>query len=308
MLPDAKPPLTSQFPTGADAALSAFVESIPGVSLRGDYSRMQPDFTTTQNWHDYAPADHELWRQLYRRQVNIARRYAAPAFLDGLERLRMPEDRIPLFERTSEQLERLTNWRIAPVPGLIPDYVFFAHLAKRQFPVTVWIRKPEEMDYLVEPDVFHDFFGHVPLLSQPIFADYLQEYGRKGAEALQLDATKLLSRLFWYMVEFGLIRSEAGIKAYGAGMLSSATETAYSVDSPLPNRIAFDLQRVMETDYRIDTFQASYFVLDDFQDLFAAMQQPFAPLYERAKAKETLPATALLPTDIVLHAGTQSRQ
>ena len=308
MLQDSKLPLIDQGPSAIDAALAAFVQSVPGVNLRGDYSGMQPDFTTTQNWPDYAPAEHQLWRRLYRRQVDVARRYAAPAFLDGLERLRMPEDQIPLFERTSEQLERLTKWRIVPVPGLIPDYVFFAHLAQRQFPVTVWIRKPEEMDYLVEPDVFHDFFGHVPLLSQPVFADYLQEYGRKGAEAVQLDATKQLSRLFWYMVEFGLIRSEAGIKAYGAGMLSSATETAYSVDSPIPNRIAFDLQRIMKTDYRIDTFQATYFVLDDFQDLFDAMQQPFAPLYERAKANDALPATMLLPTDVVLHAGTQSRQ
>lgn len=284
-----------------------FLNSIPGVTLRGDYTHMQPDYTTAQNWEDYRPEEHRLWQRLYERQVGIAGRYADQAFLRGLQRLQMPSDRIPRFEETSEQLARLTDWRIVAVPGLIPDYVFFDHLAKRQFPVTVWIRRPEEMDYLVEPDVFHDFFGHVPLLTQPIFADYVQEYGRKGAEALQLDATKLLSRLFWYMVEFGLIRSEDGIKAYGAGMLSSATETAYSVDSPLPHRVAFNLKRVMQTDYRIDTFQATYFVLEKYEDLFTATQQPFAPIYAALKQQEAISATSLLPSDQVLHVGTQSQ-
>lgn len=277
----------------------------PDLALRGDYSCMDADYVTEQNWQAYGAAEHYLWAQLYARQVAIAKRYAADAFLAGLARLRMPEDQVPRFDIASRKLQALTGWTIVPVPGLIPEDAFFLHLAKRQFPVTVWLRRPDEIDYLVEPDVFHDFFGHVPLLSQPVFADYLQEYGRKGIEAIELGTTKMLTRLFWYMVEFGLIRGVGGIKAYGAGMLSSATETAYSVDSKVPHRIKFDLARIMRTDYRIDNFQQSYFVIDDFAELFEAMQQPFAPVYADVQGLPLIPATKLLESDIVLQAGTQ---
>jgi phenylalanine-4-hydroxylase len=280
----------------------------PTLGLRGDYSRMDANWVTAQNWDDYTAAEHDLWRQLYARQVVVAHKYAASAFLTGLKTLQMPEDRIPHFEEASEKLHALTGWTIVAVPGLIPEDAFFLHLAKRQFPVTVWLRRPDEIDYLVEPDVFHDFFGHVPLLSQPVFADYLQEYGRKGIEAIELGTTKMLTRLFWYMVEFGLIRGVDGIKAYGAGMLSSATETAFSVASREPHRIKFDLMRIMHTDYRIDSFQQSYFVIDDFQELFAAMQQPFAPVYDLVKPLPLIPASSLLDTDTVLQVGTQSGQ
>lgn len=280
----------------------------PTLGLRGDYSQMDADWVTAQNWDDYTAAEHDLWGQLYARQVVVARKYAADAFLTGLKTLQMPEDRIPRFEEASEKLRALTNWTIVPVPGLIPEDAFFLHLAKRQFPVTVWLRRPDEIDYLVEPDVFHDFFGHVPLLSQPVFADYLQEYGRKGIEAIELGTTKMLTRLFWYMVEFGLIRGTDGIKAYGAGMLSSATETAFSVASKEPHRIKFDLTRIMHTDYRIDSFQQSYFVIDDFAELFSAMQQPFAPLYQAVKSLPLIPANVILDTDTVLQVGTQAGQ
>jgi phenylalanine-4-hydroxylase len=289
---------------------SAFSENVDMEAampaLRGDYSHMDADYVTTQDWHAYHAAEHHLWAQLYGRQVAIAKRYAADAFLAGLARLQMPEDQVPRFDVASRKLHALTGWSIVPVPGLIPEDAFFLHLAKRQFPVTVWLRRPDEIDYLVEPDVFHDFFGHVPLLSQPVFADYLQEYGRKGIEAIQLGTTKMLTRLFWYMVEFGLIRGDDGIKAYGAGMLSSATETAYSVDSKSPHRLKFDLARVMRTDYRIDSFQQSYFVIDDFSELFTAMQQPFAPLYADLHGLPLVPATELIETDEVLQLGTQS--
>ncbi|MDY0882757.1 phenylalanine 4-monooxygenase [Dongia soli] len=280
----------------------AAISNMPVTGLRGDYTHMRADYTTDQSWRDYTAAEHQLWQRLYERQVRIAKRYAADSFLAGLIHLNMPMDRIPRFDQASEVIHRRTRWQIVAVPGLIPDDVFFAHLSKRQFPVTVWLRKPEEMDYLVEPDVFHDFFGHVPLLTQPVFADYLQEYGRKGAEALELNATKLLARLFWYMVEFGLIKSPDGIKAYGAGMLSSATETAYSVDSEIPNRIMFRLERVMQTDYRIDSFQSTYFVLERFDDLFNAMRQPFAPIYH-AISGSAISADEIVETDVVVHAG-----
>lgn len=271
--------------------------------LRGDYRGCAADFTIAQNPAAYTMAEHRLWQELFQRQSKVAQRYAAKAFLDGMHNLDMSPDRIPDFEMASKRLRQLTGWEIVAVPGLIPDDAFFQHLAHRRFPVTVWIREPHEIDYLVEPDVFHDFFGHVPLLTQPIFADYLQAYGAKGAEAMRLGATKILARLFWYMVEFGLIREDGIIKAYGAGMLSSATETAFSVDSPKPHRVMFDLARVMGTDFRIDDFQSTYFVLDRFDDLFAAMNQPFAPLYAALKTAAPIPAAELRPGDQVINRG-----
>lgn len=268
--------------------------------LRGDYSTCAVDFTMAQDMSAYTPAEHELWRRLFHRQCEVAKRFAASAFLSGMKNLDMSADRIPDFEVASKRLRQLTGWEIVAVPGLIPDDAFFRHLAHRRFPVTVWIREEHEIDYLVEPDFFHDFFGHVPLLTQPIFADYLQEYGRKGEQAMAMGATKVLARLFWYMVEFGLIRENGNIKAYGAGMLSSATETAYSVTSPEPQRLRFDLARVMSTDFRIDAFQETYFVLESYDELFAAMKQPFALLYRQLLATPAIPARTIRAGDSVV--------
>jgi phenylalanine-4-hydroxylase len=268
--------------------------------LRGDYSTCAADFTMAQDMRAYTPAEHDLWRRLFHRQSEVAKRFAASAFLTGMKNLDMSADRIPNFEEASKRLRQLTGWEIVAVPGLIPDDAFFRHLANRRFPVTVWIREEHEIDYLVEPDVFHDFFGHVPLLTQPIFADYLQEYGRKGDEAMAMGATKILARLFWYMVEFGLIEEKGAIKAYGAGMLSSATETEYSVTSPKPQRLRFDLTRVMGTDFRIDAFQETYFVLQSYDELFAAMKQPFAPLYRQLLATPAIPARTIRAGDTVV--------
>ena len=191
--------------------------------------------------------------------------------------------RIPHFDAISEKLIPATGWQIVGVPGLIPEEAFFALLAERKFPVTDWIRKPEEFDYVVEPDVFHDLFGHVPLLFDPTFADYMQAYGAGGMKASRLDACELLARLYWYTVEFGLIATPQGLRAYGAGILSSAGELRHSVLSPDPRRIAFDLQRLMRSRYRIDTFQASYFVIDSFQQLFDATAPDFTPVYARVR-------------------------
>ncbi len=272
-------------------------------ALRGDYSQAAADFTTTQDYAGYTMADHALWRRLYQRQIALMPRYAAQPVKDALAELDFGAA-IPDLERVSEKLLRATGWRLVAVPGFIPDAAFFAHLARRQFPVTVWLRKPEEIDYLVEPDIFHDFFGHVPLLFDPVFADFLQLYGEKGAEAERLGATAILARLYWYTVEFGLIREPDGIKAYGAGMLSSFAETAFSVDDASPNRIGFDLERVMRTAYRIDDFQQTYFVLESFGDLFRALQQDLRPLYARVRAVPEIAPDAVLPTDRVFTRGT----
>jgi phenylalanine-4-hydroxylase len=248
------------------------------------------DFTLQQRWQDYSPTEHDIWRTLYGRQLELVRTYGAPEVLAGLQALGTAPDRIPDFQAVNARLRSTTGWQIVAVPGLIPEAQFFAHLAARSFPVSVWIREPQELDYLAEPDLFHDFFGHVPLLANPVFARFMQAYGEAGPKALANDAVDLLARVYWYTVEFGLIRTASGLRAYGAGILSSKGETVYSITSPKPQRIPFDLERVMRTEYLIDDFQRSYFVIDSFEQLFeAGYGTDFGPLYQRVRQ---LPAIA----------------
>jgi phenylalanine-4-hydroxylase len=273
--------------------------------LRGDYTRAAADYTVAQEWERYTADDHAVWAVLYQRQLELVSQYAAPEFLAGTHALGASAARIPRFEAVNERLAQATGWRIVAVPGLIPDQTFFDHLANRRFPVTVWIRKREELDYLVEPDVFHDFFGHVPLLTNPIFARFMQAYGQAGPKAMATHGgLRMLSRLYWYMVEFGLLRTDAGLRVYGAGILSSKGETVYSIESARPQRLRFDLARVMRTDYHIDRFQRTYFVLESFEELFhACYGTDFGPLYLRYGSQEPLAADARLPTDEVLGIG-----
>ncbi len=263
---------------------------------------MRPDYSVGQPFSHYTAAEHDRWRRLYRRQIELVPRYAVKEFTDRLENLDIAGG-IPDFGRINRSLSRLTGFQIVAVPGLIPDEVFFHHLANRRFPVTWWIREESELDYLVEPDVFHDLFGHVPLLAHPIFADYMEEYGKAGPAAAQLDAIPLLARLYWYTIEFGLIRTPRGLKAYGAGILSSHGETIYAIDSKTPNRIGFNLERVLATEFRIDAFQQTYFVIDSFEQLFAETHKPFGPLYARLKDRAPYPADAVLDGDKVIHRG-----
>ena len=218
-------------------------------------------------------------------------------YLDGLDALGVAAAGIPDFRRLSDVLDRTTGWRIVAVPGLVPDAVFFAHLARRRFPSTCFIRRRDQLDYLEEPDVFHDICGHVPLLMNPIFADYLQAYGAGGLKAEGLGHLERLARLYWYTVEFGLIATPAGLRIYGSGILSSSGESVYCLDDPRPNRIAFDLRRVMRTRYRIDRFQDTYFVIDDFEQLFAATRPDFAPIYREVAALPDLEANQRLDED-----------
>ena len=279
------------------------------LELRGTYVHTAPDYTVEQRWEDYSANEHEVWRTLYTRQRALLERYAAPEVVAGLGAVGADERAIPRFTAVNELLWPLTGWRIVAVPGLIPEEHFFAHLAARSFPVSVWIRKPHELDYLSEPDLFHDFFGHVPLLANPVFARFMQAYGVAGQKAQAHAAVPLLARVYWYSVEFGLLRTAAGLRAYGAGILSSKGETVYSVENAEPNRVAFDLERVMRTDYRIDTYQRMYFVIDSFEQLFeASYGTDFGPLYDRIGATPGIPPEALLPTDRVLTRGTIAGQ
>ena len=255
------------------------------------------DYVVDQGFARYKDQDHAIWRALFERQSNLVQGRACREYVDGLAGLGVAADGIPDFERLSETLGKATNWRIVAVPGLVPDDVFFEHLANRRFPATNWIRAPEQMDYLQEPDVFHDIFGHVPVLMNPVFADYLQAYGRGGLKALRLGALKYLARLYWYTVEFGLIRTPDGLRIYGSGIVSSKTETTYSLDSAKPYRIAFDLLRIMQTEYRIDDLQDCYFVIKDFEQLFDATEPDFTPYYEELKQRPTLEPNDVLDSD-----------
>lgn len=261
------------------------------------------DFTIAQGWDDYSGEDHAVWRVLFERQSKLLPGRACDEFLHGLTGLGVAADRIPDFEQLSDILERTTGWRIVAVPGLVPDDVFFAHLAARRFPATNWIRKRAQMDYLQEPDVFHDIFGHVPMLMAPVFADYMAAYGRGGLKALRLGALTNLARLYWYTVEFGLIRRQEGLRIYGAGIVSSRGESTYCLEDAAyqehraPNRIAFDLMRIMQTDYRIDDYQECYFVIDGFDQLFEATRPDFTPYYQQLDGRPAIKPGDLLPGD-----------
>ncbi len=263
---------------------------------RGDYSRAQADYTCPQNWASYTEADHDTYRRLYERQTALLPGLACDTFIEALPSLGV-KDRIPRFEEINERLMPATGWEIVAVPGLIPERPFFDLLAHRRFPVTDWIRQPEEFDYVVEPDVFHDLFGHVPLLFNPVFADYVQRYGAGGLKAHDLGAGELLSRLYWYTIEFGLIRQADGLRAYGAGILSSSGELRHSVTSPQPQRIALDLLRCMRTRYKIDDYQATYFVIDSFEQLFEMTAPDFAPIYEAVRSLGELEPDATIASD-----------
>lgn len=268
------------------------------AGLRGDYASAGADFTLGDDALRVTAADDATWRLLHRRQSALLPGLAATAFRDGLARLPFAAG-VPDFGRTSAVLRAATGWSIVRVPGLIPDHAFFDHLAARRFPVTNWIRRPEELDYIVEPDIFHDAFGHVPLLMQPEFAAFLQAYGTLGQQAARIGALAPLARLYWFMVEFGLVEDAGSLRAYGAGILSSAAETRHAVEQLGVRRLRFDLMRVLRSAYSIDDLQPTYFVIRDFAELFGAMRL-LPALLPLARDAEPIPPGAAAPGDVEL--------
>lgn len=259
-----------------------------------------------QGWSQYSDEEHGVWRTLFERQRKVLPGRACDEFLKGMDALGMDETQIPKFEDLSDILKPKTGWEVVAVPGLVPDDVFFELLANRKFPSGNFIRKPDQLDYLQEPDVFHDVFGHVPLLHDPIFADYMQAYGEGGLRAVKFGALKELARLYWYTVEFGLIRTDAGLRIYGAGIVSSKGESVFALESDSPNRIGFDLERLMTTDYRIDDYQQTYFVIESFKQLFdATVEQDFADIYPRVTGRSATPIDVVKEDDLVFTRGTQ---
>ncbi len=265
------------------------------------------DWTIPQGWADYSPQEHAMWDRLFARQAAMLPSRVAPEFIAGLDILRMSKPGIPDFEELSERLMKATGWQVVAVPGLVPEDVFFDHLANRRFVAGNFIRTPDQLDYLQEPDIFHDVFGHVPLLADPVFADYMQAYGQGGLRSLEYGSIDKLARLYWYTVEFGLIRSGGDLKLYGAGIVSSYGESLFALDDPSPNRLGFDLKRVMRTKYRIDDYQQNYFVIDSFDDLLKqTLETDFAPLYAELATEPDLDIATILPTDRVYTRGTQA--
>ena len=264
------------------------------------------DWTIDQGWEHYTTAEHAVWKTLFERQTRLLPGRACDAFVQGMQDLPIDADRIPDFRRLSETLLARTGWQIVAVPGLVPDEVFFEHLANRRFPAGNFIRRPEQLDYLEEPDVFHDVFGHVPMLMNPALADYIQAYGVGGLRARQLGVLDKLARVYWYTVEFGLVQQADGLRIYGAGIASSYTESEFALEDASPNRLGFDLERVMRTEYRIDDFQESYFVLPHLDRLLELARIDFGPLYERARNQDPYPPGKVLASDTVLSQGTGS--
>jgi len=261
------------------------------------------DWTIDQGWERYTAEEHAVWQRLYERQAKLLPGRACDEFVDGLQRLPIAADAIPDFRRLSDVLDKATGWQVVAVPGLVPDEVFFEHLANRRFPAGQFIRQPRQLDYLEEPDVFHDVFGHVPMLMHPVLADYIQAYGVGGLRAQRLGVLPQLARVYWYTVEFGIVQQGEGFRIYGSGIASSYAESVFALDDPSPNRVRFDLERVMRTRYRIDDFQETYFVLGSLNELLELARIDFAPVYARVSGQPEVEPGEVLASDRVVARG-----
>ena len=274
-----------------------------GLAAGQEHAPERPDWTIDQGWSKYTAEEHAVWRTLFERQSELLPGRACDEFILGMQDLPIGPEQIPDFEQMSKVLKKRTGWEVVAVPGLVPDDVFFDHLAHRRFPAGQFIRKPHELDYLEEPDVFHDVFGHVPMLMNPVIADYIQAYGEGGLRAHRLGVLEKLARVYWYTVEFGLVQQADGLRIYGAGIASSASETRFAVEDDSPNRVRFRLERVMQTRYRIDDFQETYFVLGHLDELLELARIDFAPLYERLAGRPEHEAGTVLADDTVVTRG-----
>lgn len=264
------------------------------------------DWTIDQDWQSYTAEEHDRWDRLFRRQKDVLPGRACKAFLKAMDTLELSPSGIPDMEKLSDRLETITGWRVVPVVELVPDDIFFDHLANKRFPAGAFIRPEEEFDYLQEPDVFHDVFGHVPLLADPVFSDFMQAYGEGGARALELGQLHHLARLYWYTVEFGLIREDGDLRLFGAGIMSSPHESVFALEDPSPNRIRFNLMRVMRTKYIIDDFQQTYFVIDGFEDLLERCYRDFGRIYGELRNAPDIEAHEIAPGDELITRGTMA--
>ena len=262
------------------------------------------DWTIDQDWDHYGAAEHAVWKTLFERQSKLLPGRACDQFVQGMRALPIGAEQIPDFRRLNEILSKCTGWQVVAVPGLVPDEVFFEHLANRRFPAGQFIRKAEQLDYIEEPDVFHDVFGHVPMLMNPVIADYIQAYGIGGLRAQKLGVLPNLARVYWYTIEFGLLLQPDGLRIYGSGIVSSHAETLFALEDDSPNRVRFNLERVMRTHYRIDDFQETYFIIGALDELLELARIDFAPVYERIQGRSEFEPGDVVPEDRVVARGT----
>lgn len=243
------------------------------------YISKQPN---AQGLIDWTAAENKTWNTLIERQTQIVQTRACEQFLEGLERIQFPKDHVPQHTFINQRLKEFTGWEVEVVPALIPAKDFFTLLANKKFPAASFIRIPEELDYIQEPDIFHEFYGHVPLLTFKDYANFMEEFGKLALSVSPKDRSRLF-RIFWFTIEFGLLNTKNGVRAYGGGMLSSIHETVYSVESPVPKRLPFDPLTALRTPYRIDIPQPLYYVLDKFEDLYKILDQDLLKLLTKSK-------------------------
>lgn len=247
--------------------------------MKTTYVSKQPNSNGLIDW---TMDENKTWNTLITRQTEIVKTRACPEFLEGLERIAFSRDHVPQHNEINSRLKNYTGWEVEVVPALIPAKEFFTLLANKKFPAASFIRTPEELDYIQEPDIFHEFYGHVPLLTFKEYADFMEEFGKIALSVPGKDRRRLF-RLFWFTIEFGLLKTKDGIRAYGGGMLSSIHETVYSVESSVPKREPFDPLTALRTPYRIDIPQPLYYVLDKFSDLYKILDQDLIALLEKSK-------------------------
>jgi len=240
-------------------------ENLPSDQI--DIDRLK----VTQLHDAYTDENHEVWGYLFAKRMEQLNEVGSNIFLDGLRAIDLTRDRVPDLRVVNENLQRMTGWSSHGVPGFLPAKAFFAFLAQRQFPTTIAVRPKTSMDYLPEPDIIHDVFGHVPLHADPIFAEFLQTYGKAALHTNDEGHTLRLARLFWFTVEFGLIKEDNKIKLYGSGLISSEGEGHHSLESSEVERRPFDLERVCDTDFEIDHYQPILYILESFEQLRDAM-------------------------------------
>ena len=267
-------------------------------------AKRNADWTIDQDWQSYTAEEHDRWDRLFTRAMKVLATRACPEFLDAVGTLDLSDGGVPVMERLSDKLEPLTGWRIVPVTDLVPDEVFFNHLANKRFPAGAFIRPEAEFDYLEEPDIFHDIFGHVPLLANPVYSDFMQAYGKGGQRAMDRGMLKNLARLYWYTIEFGLVKSGDDLKLFGAGIMSSVSESVFALEVTSRHRFEFDLHRVMRTDYIIDDFQQTYFVIDSFEQLLDDCYKDFTPVYDALEGATVIAPEQTIGADRVLNGGT----
>jgi phenylalanine-4-hydroxylase len=231
---------------------------------------------------EWSDQENKTWNILITRQLKTLKNRCCPEFLEGLKLINFPHDRVPQHKEINKTLQVLTGWQVIPVPAVIGAEEFFTLLATRKFPAASFIRIPEELDYIQEPDIFHEFFGHLPLLTDQRYADFLEEFG-KLALSIEAKWRSRLFRLFWFTIEFGLVKHEGQLKSYGGGILSSVGETVYSLEQESVIRVKFDIMTTLRTPYRRDIMQPQYFVLEKYSDLFEILKEDVASLLPKAK-------------------------